>query len=388
MTAPSANSPPAQHVISLRAHTTATRLLTGLVVVAAALAAGALVAGGVGGEDLPQGPALPEEEGTRESFVLARVADGLVRPTWVGTAPGDDDALWVLEQPGRVLRLRGGARSTVADLSGRIRLGPETGLLGAAFHPDFAQNHRLFLHHSGLEGDTRVIEARVPPSGRIDLAAARELLRVEQPEENHKGGGLVFGPDGRLYLGLGDGGGAFDPRNVAQDLGSKLGKLLAADVDARGAPDWEPVAYGLRNPWRFSFDPALNEVWIGDVGENSVEEVNRVYLEPDEPPKNFGWSAFGDLVWPVAGYDHDEGCSVTGGVVYRGAALPLLAGRYLYGDFCSGTFWSVRPGDGGGAEDLRRERAKLPQVSHIGVDASGELLLASSGGSIWRAEPR
>lgn len=374
----------------------------GLLAVAAALVAGAFAAGRDGGEKLPQGPPLPREEGSRESFVLTRVADGLVRPTWVGTAPGDAGALWVLEQPGRVVRLSGRRRTTVADLSELTRLGPELGLLGAAFHPGFAQNRRLFLHHTDVAGNTRVIEVRVPPAGRIDVTAARELLRVEQPEENHKGGGLAFGPDGRLYLGLGDGGGAFDPRNVAQDLDSKLGKLLAADVDAGGAPDWAPVAYGLRNPWRFSFDPALSEVWIGDVGENSVEEVNRVFLEADEPPKNFGWSAFegvepvegdrlagaGELVWPVAGYGHDEGCSVTGGMVYRGAALPLLAGRYLYGDFCSGTFWSLRPGDGGGAEDLRRERATLPQVSHIGADGSGEPVLASSAGTIWRAKPR
>ena len=162
---------------------------------------------------------------------------------------------------------------------------------------------------------------------------------VDQPEENHNGGQLAFGPDDRLYLGLGDGGGAFDPRATAQDPRNLLGKLVAADVDA-AMPDWQVVLTGLRNPWRFWFDPALGEIWIGDVGQDEVEEIDRVPLELDEPPKNLGWSAFegtrridghdldrgGELVWPVAVYEHGDegGCSVTGGVVYGGgdAARP------------------------------------------------------------------
>jgi len=229
----------------------------------------------------------------------------------------------------------------------------------------------------------------------------RELLHVDQPEENHNGGQLAFGPDGRLYLGLGDGGGAFDPDETAQDLDRRLGKVLSIDADAPRA-GWRVELYGLRNPWRFSFDFALGEVWIADVGQDDVEEIDRVLLEPDEPPKNLGWSAYegtdptdvghdleggGELVWPVATYTHDDGCSVTGGSVYGGARLPGLARRYVYGDFCSGAIWTLKGTPEGRAIDVRRERARVPQLSHIGTDAAGELLFASSAGAIYRAVP-
>ncbi|MDP9399645.1 MAG: PQQ-dependent sugar dehydrogenase, partial [Actinomycetota bacterium] len=340
-------------------------------------------------------PALPQEAGRARSLDVELVARGLVRPTWVGAAPGDARALWVLEQPGRVLRLHGRRREVVLDLREEVRLGAEQGLLGAAFHPDFARNRRLVLHFSDRRGDTRVVA--------FDLRGGRRrtLLTQDQPEENHNGGAVVFGPDGRLYLGLGDGGGAFDPQGTAQDLRSRLGKLLAADVDRPGRPRWRAVAYGLRNPWRFSFDAALGEVWVGDVGQDEREEVHRAYLEPDEPPKNFGWSAFdgterlagrrldrtGELVWPVVTYSHEEGCSVTGGLVYRAARLERLRGRYLYGDFCTGALWSLRGTPDGGATDVRRERAAVPQVTHIGTDARGELVFASAEGAVWRGTP-
>jgi len=171
-----------------------------------------------------------------------------MRPTWVGTAPGDDAGLWIAEQPGRLIRLQGGRRQVVADLRSEVKVGGEQGLLVVAFHPDFANNRRLFLHWSDRRGDTRVAEFRVGDDGRIDPQSRRQLLAVDQPEENHNGGQLAFGPDGRLYLGLGDGGGAFDPRRVAQELGSKLGKILAADIDGPGDVRWETFLYGLRNP--------------------------------------------------------------------------------------------------------------------------------------------
>lgn len=341
------------------------------------------------------------ESGTAASFDVEPIAGGLNRPTYAGTAPGDRTALWVLEQPGRVVRLVDGRRDVALDLTEQVRTGSEQGLLGLAFHPDFASDPRLYLHWSDLAGDTRVAEFRVAPDGRIDPQPLRELLHVEQPEENHNGGHLVFGPDGRLYLGLGDGGGAFDPNQTAQDLDQRLGKLLAVDVDA-DPPRWQIALSGLRNPWRFAFDPALGELWIGDVGQDRVEEVNRVLLEPDEPPKNLGWSAFeghrrvpgthrldttGELVWPVAAYSHRDGCSITGGLVYQGTRLPSLAGRYVYGDFCAGTLWSLDPTPEGGARDVRRERAKVPQLSHIGTDADGELLLVSASGTVFRAVP-
>ena len=336
-------------------------------------------------------PKPPTEPGRAHAFDVARVATGLNRPTWVGVAPGDPDALWVLEQPGRVVRLQNKKRTTVLDLTDRVAVGAEQGLLGIAFHPDFATNRTLYLHWTDDRGDTRVAEFR---EGR----ELRELLFVDQPEPNHNGGQLAFGPDGRLYLGLGDGGGAFDPERRAQDRTELLGKLLSTTTE--GKPRWRVELIGLRNPWRFAFDPALGEVWIGDVGQDHVEEIDRVLLEPDEPPKNLGWSAFegtervseGDdsltdteLVWPVAQYTHDDGCSVTGGYVYQGTRLARLRGRYLYGDFCSGVLWSLRGAAEGKATDVRRERAGVPQLTHIGPDADGEPLFASANGSIYRA---
>ena len=347
----------------------------------------------------PTAPATAQ--GDRHSFDLRRIATGLVRPTYVSSAPGDPGALWVLEQTGRVIRLRDGRSTTVLDLRREVRVGGEQGMLGVAFHPDFARNRRLFLHYSDRRGDTRVIEVRLQARlGAGRPAARRELLYADQPEENHNGGALAFGPDGRLYLGLGDGGGTLDPNGNAQDLDSPFGKLLATDVDRGGRQRWDPVLYGLRNPWRFWFDPALSEVWIGDVGQDAVEEVDRVLLELDEPPKNLGWVAFegsertgderaldrsGELIWPVAAYRHPEGCSITGGLVYRGAAVPRLRGRYLYGDYCTGALWSLEPTPEGRARDVRRERTVLQQLSHIGTDSSGELVLASGSGEVYRA---
>ena len=342
-------------------------------------------------------PAPATEHGRAHHFDVSRVATGLNRPTWVGAAPGDDGALWVLEQPGRVVRIADGRRHTLLDLSGEVLTGAEQGLLGIAFHPDFATNRRLYLHWSDREGDTRVAEFRAGGDGTIAPQPRRALLHVDQPEENHNGGQLAFGPDGRLYLGLGDGGGAFDPDRRAQDPGDKLGKLLATPVE--GPPRWKTVLNGLRNPWRFWFDMGMNEVWIGDVGQDALEEIDRVLPEPDEPPKNLGWSAFegtrrvgghdldrrGDLVWPVATYSHKAGCSITGGPIYGGALLPALSRRYVYGDFCSGALWTLRPGPGREVGDVRREQASVPQLTHIGLDDRGELVFASAGGAIYRA---
>jgi glucose/arabinose dehydrogenase len=367
----------------------------------------AAILAGCGGEDRKDPreevrPLRPATEGGRaRHFDVERLASGLNRPTFVGVAPGDGDGLWVLEQPGRVVRLTGERRRTALDLTGEVRTGAEQGLLGMAFHPDFASNRRLYLHWTNRAGDTRVAEFRAGRDGTIDPRPLRELLAVEQPEENHKGGQLAFGPDGRLYVGLGDGGGAFDPRQTAQDPSARLGKVLAAELEAP-RPRWTVILTGLRNPWRFAFDPALGEIWVADVGQDEIEEVNRVLLEPDEPPKNLGWSAFegtrrlararrldatGELIWPVAAYTHAHGCSVIGGLVYRGTAIPALSGRYVYGDFCSATLWSLRGTPGGRAEDVRRERARVPQLTHIGTDADGELLLASATGQLYRAVP-
>ena len=366
------------------------------------IAAAALALAACG--DDPRDGIEPEQPATaageRASFELDRIATGLNRPTWVGVAPGDGNALWVLEQPGRVVRLDGGRRQVVVDLKGEVKLGAEQGMLGIAFHPDFARNRRAVLHYSDRRGDTRVEEWTLRRGRPAELR--RELLYVKQPEENHNGGQLAFGPDGRLYLGLGDGGGAWDKHDHAQNLDSLLGKVIAADIDSGGDPRWDVVLYGLRNPWRFWIDAALGEMWIGDVGQDEVEEVDRVRLEYDEPPKNLGWAAFegadrgapdrgtegpGELIWPVAAYEHGDGghCSVIAGVVYRGSRAPELTGRFVYGDFCSGALWSLEPRPDGSAWDVRRERAKVPQITHISTDARGELLMASASGDVLRA---
>ncbi len=343
----------------------------------------------------------PTTTGVGRHFDVVPVATGFDRPTFVGAAPGDPSGLWVVEQPGRVVRIDGQRRDVALDWTGRVKLHTEAGLLGLAFHPGFATNRRAFLHWSDPTGATRVAEVRAGVEGTsFQPEVVRDLLHLEQPEENHNGGQLAFGPDGRLYLGLGDGGGAFDPRRSAQDPGQLLGKLVAVDVDAV-EPVWDVVLSGLRNPWRFSFDPGLSELWVADVGQDQVEEINRVRLELDEPPKNLGWSAYdgttrvegrdldptGELIMPVATYDHGQGCAVIGGFVYYGTQLPELNRRYLYGDFCSGTLWSLVGTPVGGAADVRRETATVPQLTHIGTDATGEIVFTSATGTVYQAVP-
>ena len=363
------------------------------------LAAGAVAAKRLAGDPDPGAPTgvpgrgAPQAE--RAAFALETVARGLVRPTGAVAAPGDADGVWVTEQTGRLVRVEGDARRTILDLGDRVSVAAERGLLGLAFHPDFARNQRFYVDYTDTGGHTRVVEYRVgdgPEDGR-------ELLFVEQPEENHNGGALLFAPDGRLMVGMGDGGGAFDPEDTAQDPDARLGKLLAADVDAEGEIEWQTILTGLRNPWRVWMDPALNELWIGDVGQDSTEEIDRVAYEPDEPPKNLGWPAWeGDRVLdedrlaggaepvpPVAVYGHEDGCSVTGGVIYRGREVAALRGRYVYGDFCSGTVWSLQPEPDLEVSGIRRERTRVPQLTSIGTDADGELLFTTGDGNLLRA---
>ena len=346
------------------------RRLVAIVCVVAVLPAAAVAVGALrdplAGID-PTEPAA--ESGRAHGFDVERVATGFNRPTWVGVAPGDPGALWVLEQPGRVVRLRGNRRSTVIDLTGETTTGAEQGLLGIAFHPDYATNRRLYLHWSDRAGDTRVAEFR----GRRQV---RELLSVEQVEPNHKGGQLAFGPDGRLYIGLGDGGGAFDPERYAQDPEDRHGKLLSTDVEGDSA--WRVELIGLRNPWRFAFDPALGEVWIGDVGQDAVEEIDRVLLEPDEPPKNLGWSAFegtermdegddsltdGELVWPVAQYTHDRRLLGHGRLRVPGDAA-AAAGRSLPVRRLLLRRAVVAQGRAGGPRGRRPARARRRAAAH------------------------
>jgi glucose/arabinose dehydrogenase len=331
---------------------------------------------------------------------LERVAAGLAAPTHVASTPSEPTRLYVVEQGGTIRVLEGGEflERPFLDISRRVRAGGEQGLLSVAFHPEYEENRLFYVNYTDTAGDTRVVEY-VPGEGGSPPRRSRELLHVDQPYANHNGGQLAFGPDGRLYVGMGDGGSAGDPENRAQDLGDLLGKLLALDVD-EGSTEWQIVGYGLRNPWRFSFDRETGDLWIGDVGQSGWEEIDWI-PRSSRGLENYGWDIFegrhlyedkdlnraGRLVTPVAEYSHDLGCSVTGGFPYRGDAIPAAGGRYFYGDFCSGRIWSLAL-RGGKARDVREHRFEVPSLASFGEDAAGELYLVSLDGEIFRLEPR
>ncbi|HXV95632.1 MAG TPA: PQQ-dependent sugar dehydrogenase [Gaiellaceae bacterium] len=343
-----------------------------------------------GGDEPATTPPLPASS---EALALIQVASGLASPMQVVAGP-EPGLLYVVEQQGTIRLLTGSGLEPepFLDIRREVTAGGEQGLLALALHPGFPGDPRFYVHYSNLQGDTRVAEYRAGAAGAERL---RELLAVDQPYANHNGGRLAFGPDGLLYLGLGDGGRAFDPEGRSQDPGTRLGKLLRLDVD-RPDGDWEIVANGLRNPWRFSFDRQTGDLWIGDVGQDRWEEVD--YVPAGTPwPLNFGWDVYegneqvedgelrgdGELVAPIAVYAHDVGCSITGGFVYRGSDVPGMSGRYLYGDYCSGTIWSLRVEDGEAA-DVRREEIAVPQLTSFGEDVDGELYLVSQSGSVYR----
>jgi len=272
--------------------------------------------------------------------------------------------------------------------------GNEQGLLGLAFDPQYARNRFLYVDYTDVAGDTHVVRYRTKGL-RVVPGSRRELLRVGQPYSNHNGGDLVFGPDGLLYVGLGDGGSAGDPQGNAQNMGSLLGKMLRLDVRKPGSSP-EIVALGLRNPWRYSFDRLQGDLYIGDVGQNAVEEVD--YTPAASPGlENYGWNLYegthryengqlgpGKLVSPVYEYTHDRGgCTVVGGYVYRGKARPAERGRYVFGDYCSGLVWSTRVRQGR-ATAVRQERFRVPELTSFGEDAAGEIYAASRSGTIYR----
>jgi glucose/arabinose dehydrogenase len=326
---------------------------------------------------------------------LQPVARGFASPVHVAAPSSEPGRLYVVEQAGRILVLENGQRREFLDIRSSVRSGGEQGLFAIAFHPSYARNRRFFVHYTNVNGDTRVVEYRSNGTRALP-GSARPLLSVDQPYSNHNGGQLAFGPDGRLYLGLGDGGSGGDPENRAQNLGTRLGKLLALNVNRRGAA-WQIAGYGLRNPWRFSFDRANGDLYIGDVGQNSWEEVD---YTPRRSPglENYGWDVYegrsrfepkrpnprGRLVFPIAVYPLSSGnCTVTGGFVYRGRAVPAARGRYFYGDYCSGRVWSLRV-VGGGARSIRREPFTLTGLSSWGEDARGELYAVAHDGVIYR----
>ncbi|MDQ3670639.1 MAG: PQQ-dependent sugar dehydrogenase [Actinomycetota bacterium] len=340
--------------------------------------------------------------GSSARLRLEEIANGLQSPVHVAVAPGEPDRLYVVEQTGAIRVLEDGRlrEAPFLDVSNDIQSGGEQGLLSVAFHPGYEEDGRFFVDYTDIRGDTRVVEYRANEDRTAaDPSTARIILAVEQPYSNHNGGQLVFGPDGLLYVGMGDGGSGGDPENRAQDLSDRLGKILRTDVEGP-ADDWEIVAYGLRNPWRFSFDRENGDLYVADVGQSSQEEIN--YLPSSATGLvNFGWDVFegrlrheekepnpaGRLVRPVAVYGRDGGCSVTGGFVYRGEAIPAVQGRYFYGDYCSGIVWSFRI-EGEKARELRREPFTVEGLSSFGEDANGEIYLAALSGTVYRLAAR
>jgi glucose/arabinose dehydrogenase len=351
--------------------------------------------------------------GAAWSQQLVPVAAGFVQPLGIVAAGDGSGRLFVVEQRGTVVAVaRDGATSRWLDLQARTRAQGERGLLGLAFHPAFAANGRLFVHYSDRNGGTVLAELSADPSAeRVDPASEVVLFTLDQPYGNHNGGQLAFGPDGMLYLALGDGGSGGDPLGAGQDLGTPLGALLRFDVDAGGpgtlsVPVDNPFvdvagarpeiwAYGLRNPWRFSFDPRTGDLWIADVGQNAVEEVN--LLRAGAPAgANFGWRVMeGDrcfdpprgcdpsgFVAPVATYTHDSGWgrSITGGVVPYGDAAPSLAGRYVFGDFVSGRLFVLEAAQDGYAASPWLA-AGFP-VAGFGLDEAGDAYVADYGGGV------
>ena len=375
--------------------------------------------------------ALAQQPAPEEGWDLAatgvtfeEVATGLTNPLWITTAPGDE-RLFVLEQTGTVRIVQDGALlpTPFLDVSDRITTqGSEQGLLGLAFHPDYATNGAFYVYYTDTEGTVIVSRFSVTDDPNVaDPASEVVQLRQEQPFPNHNGGAILFGPDGYLYLGLGDGGSSGDPQGNGQNLGTWLGKLLRIDPDpvaAAGAPQYavpgdypfvgkagalpEIWAYGLRNPWGVSFHMAPGYLGGADVGQNEWEEVNRV-LADSPGGENYGWSIrerahcfetedceTEGLTDPVTEYDHDDGVSVTGGYVYQGNAIPGLAGTYLYADFGTGLLWGARPaGDGSYVASTPIETGF--NVASFGQDNDGEVYLAlfggEGGGSVVRLVP-
>jgi glucose/arabinose dehydrogenase len=343
------------------------------------------------------------------NYTWTPVAQGLIRPVGIQNAGDGSERLFILEQAGRIL-IYNNARVLPTPFLNIIdevgSSGNEQGLLGLAFHPHYAQNGLFFVNYTDRNGNTVIARFQVSADpNAADPASETPLLHVQQPFPNHNGGGLAFGPDGYLYVGLGDGGSQGDPFGNAQNTKVMLGKLLRIDVDS-GNPYAIPAdnpfgnevwAYGLRNPWRFSFDRATGDLWIGDVGQDTWEEID--FLLAGSPGgTNFGWNlvegnhpyngqAQPGFTMPVAEYSHTEGgCSVTGGYVYRGAALPEWQGIYLYGDYCSGKVWGLIRSTGGWQSQLQFETGF--SISSFGVDEAGEIYIANLQGSIDRLEHR
>jgi len=395
-----------------------------------------LLVSGCGGSSTPSAPSLPGTPpasgscpaGTvvpgNPNLTATRVVAGLASPLDLQSAPGDRTRLFVVEQAGRIRIIRAGSlvSTPFLDISARIASGGERGLLGLAFHPQFTLNGRFFVNYTDRSGDTRIAEFRAatPAGDTAEAASERELLFVRQPFANHNGGGLAFGNDSFLYIGLGDGGSAGDPQRNGQSLSTHLGKILRIDVDG-GSPYRVPAdnpfvgrsgtlpeiwAFGLRNPWRFAFDRATGDLFIGDVGQSALEEVD-VGLASRRGGENYGWNTMegsrcfspaggcdtSGLTLPVTEYGRSDGFSITGGVVYRGCRMPGYAGHYFYADYGTGLVRSFRLEAGRAVEPrdwttaLSGAARVIRNPSSFGVDADGEVYIVDYDGEIYRIEP-
>jgi glucose/arabinose dehydrogenase len=350
---------------------------------------------------------------------LARIGS-FDQPLYVTAPPGDRGRVFVVEQGGRIRVVRSGKKlpTPFLDISGRVTAGGEQGLLSMAFAPDYASSGLFYVYYTDNGGDQRVVEYKRASADRADAGSARQLMRMADDEGNHNGGQLLFGPDRLLYIGTGDGGGAGDQhgaRGNAQNLGSLLGKLLRIDPKASdgrpyGIPSDNPFvgrsgargevySYGLRNPWRYSFDRSTGDLTIGDVGQDKVEEIDFVRRGKGRGA-NFGWRVFegrsryseGEsapgAVAPVIERMQDQGwCSITGGVVVRDPRLPGLRGRYVFGDFCKGDILSSQL-RAGSARGTRSTGLQVDSLSSFGEDALGRVYATSLSGPVYRLVAR
>lgn len=404
-----------------------------LLATSALLGAGGVLLGACGGDgqarqtatNAPSGGAtgesrsrpVPSAKEAARGVRLVRIGD-FTDPLYVTAPPGDEGRLFVVEQGGRIWVLVNGKRVSrpFLDLSSLVKSGGEQGLLSMAFAPDYATSGRFYVDFTDRRGDTRIQELRRSKQdpNRADRSTRRAILFVNQPFPNHNGGLLLFGPDRLLYIGMGDGGSAGDPFNNAQRLSSLLGKILRINPHRAGRSPYsvprgnpfvgrpgrdEIYAYGLRNPWRFSFDRNTGDLYIGDVGQNRFEEIDYAKRGAARG-RDYGWSCFEGAhrfdssrrcpspTDPALDYGRAGGaCSVTGGVVVRDPALPALAGRYVYGDFCRGLLFSFRI-SGGRAVDVGSLDLNVPSLSSFGEDARGRVYATSLEGPVYRLAPR
>jgi glucose/arabinose dehydrogenase len=361
------------------------------------------------------GPAVAATDIDGVSVDFSKIAEGFERPVAVTPLPGGDGQLLVVEKTGTIRFIEEGRPGAVfLDVSAEVSEGNEQGLLGLAFDPEFAQSGRFYVNYTDRAGDTQIVRFTAR-EGVADAGSGQVVLSVAQPESNHNGGWIGFGPDGMLYIGMGDGGGGGDRHGTignGQDPSALLGKILRIDVsgDVYAIPEGNPFAggggapeifaLGVRNPWRNAFDGNL--LYVADVGQNAWEEISVIDVTT-AAGVNLGWRTMegrecfpagsmcvqGGLVMPVHVYGHDAGCSVTGGVVYRGTALPALEGRYFFADYCSGAIEALRYENGAatGLVNTGDDLGSIGNITAFGTDAEGEMLVVADDGLVFRMVP-